>query len=103
VPTLFVKCRACGEEFPTPIGEPESGPSGVIISGLSLRCPRCNREDTYSTRDFHIPDVRDGPPEGRKGEAEENLDSEAQARNHVVESRLGGAGVVDPATPSRTE
>jgi hypothetical protein len=95
-PTLFVKCRACSTDFPTPIGEPEAGPSGVIISGLSLRCSQCHREDTYTTRDFHVPAISDGPPEGRRDEAEENRKAENQAKKAGIEERLAGAGVVTP-------
>ncbi len=55
MPTLFVKCRACGFDFPTGLGESETGPKGLIISSLRLRCPKCRKEEEYTTKDFHIP------------------------------------------------
>ncbi|MGI0129061.1 MAG: hypothetical protein ACREDE_09585 [Thermoplasmata archaeon] len=102
MPTLFVRCKSCGTEFPTPIGEPEKGRSGAIITGLSLHCPHCRREDVYSTADFHLPRIVDGPPEGRGAEAEENLSTEAEAKRRAKLANISGAGVVDPSSQPRS-
>ncbi|MGA8543461.1 MAG: hypothetical protein WB947_08010 [Thermoplasmata archaeon] len=104
MPTLFVKCTACGAEFPTPIGEPEKGSSGVIISGLKLRCPVCHKEGAYDTADFHVPVVHDAPPEGGKAEAEENIKGEQKTKKKEPAVKLAGAVVVNPeARPPRGE
>ncbi len=96
VPTLFVKCRACDHEFPTRIGEPEGGPSGVIISGLKLRCPKCGHEDQYSTHDFRVPSTRKGPAPGGKSEAEPNPAAEHAAKQDEAQEKLEGFSVVKP-------
>jgi DNA-directed RNA polymerase subunit M/transcription elongation factor TFIIS len=104
MPTLFVRCEACRAEFPTPIGEPEGGPSGVIISGLKLRCPKCGQERAYDTPDFYVPTVHDAPPSGRRDEAEENLEGEAEAQRQNAADRVTGAVVTNPeGRPPRGE
>ena len=45
MPTLFVKCRACGQEIPTPVAEPTSGVAGVMISSMRVRCPKCGHDE----------------------------------------------------------
>jgi hypothetical protein len=96
MPTLLVRCKACDADFPTPIGEPTSGPSGVIISGLKLHCPRCGNESAYDTQDFHLPKIPDAPPEGGASSAEENSKGERKAMNREPATRMTGAVVVDP-------
>ena len=55
MPTLFLKCRKCGVEFPTPIGVTDAGLQGsIIISGLTHRCPNCGVEDQYYTTDYFV-------------------------------------------------
>ena len=96
VPTLFVKCRKCGSEFATPIGEPKTGASGVIISGLQLRCPECGHDDQYSTADFHVPADSKGPPSGGRGSAQEDRSTEHEAKQDAAQEKLAGYGVVSP-------
>jgi hypothetical protein len=96
MPTLFVKCRACGQEFPTPIGESEPGHSGVIISGLSLRCPKCAAEDQYSTADFHVPVGSKSSPAEDGTPTEPDLASAHHAQQGAAQEKLAGAGVVPP-------
>jgi rubredoxin len=96
VPTLFVKCRTCGHEFPTPIGESATGRSGVIISGLVLRCPKCGADHPYSTSDFHIPSGISGPPSGGRNTAEPDLAGEHEAKQEASQEKLAGYGVVPP-------
>jgi len=104
VPTLFVKCEACGGEFPTPIGQPEGAATGIIISGLRLRCPKCGQERAYDTSDFHFPRVKGGPPPGNQAEAEENIQGEDRAMAEEPATRLAGAVVPNPeARPPRGE
>jgi DNA-directed RNA polymerase subunit RPC12/RpoP len=96
MPTLFVKCRACGREFPTPVAEPSTGAGGVMITGLELRCPKCGHSDQYSTADFHVLPGSGGPPFGGGGTAQENLTSEHEAKGEVAQEKLAGFGVVNP-------
>lgn len=97
MPTLFVKCRACGTDFPTRIGEPKTGvPGGVIISGLKLRCPKCGKEDQYSTQDFHVPVDTTGPPGGGRAKAEPNPTSEHEGHEEAAQQKEAGHGVVPP-------
>jgi len=95
VPTLFVRCRTCNAEFPTPIGETSTGRSGVIISGLRLRCGSCGTEDQYSTSDFHIPTEMGGPA-GTTSRAEPVPASEHEAHVEAAQEQLSGYGVVPP-------
>jgi DNA-directed RNA polymerase subunit RPC12/RpoP len=96
VPTLFVKCRACGKEFPTPIGEPKADPSGVIISGLKLRCPKCGHVAQYSTSEFHAAASSGGPPAGGLAEAEPNPTSEHEGKQTGAQEKFAGLGIVPP-------
>ena len=103
MPTLFVKCRSCGNEFPTPIGEPKTGSSGVIITGLRLGCPKCGHEDTYSTADFHVPAETAGAPAGSRDKAEEDLATEHKAKQSGAQEKYAGLGVVKPESRSTHE
>lgn len=96
MPTLFVKCRACGHDFPTRVGEPETGPSGVIVSGLRLRCPKCGKEDQYSTADFHFPGGTASPPSGARATDESGGAAGHEAKQHAEQEKLAGYGVVPP-------
>jgi len=95
MPTLFVNCRKCGSEFPTPIGESKPGSSGLIITGLELRCPKCGTADAYSTPDFHLPAGTAGPGGGRD-KAEEDLTSEHNAKEEARQEKYAGLGIVPP-------
>lgn len=84
VPTLFVKCRACGFDFPTGLGESETSPKGLIISSLRLRCPKCRKEEAYTTKDFHI-------PAGQPDVVQEQKDAGSvpdPARDHAAKKRI---------------
>jgi ribosomal protein S27E len=96
VPTLFVKCRGCGHEIPTPVAEPKTGADGVMISGLRVRCPDCGRDDQYSTADFHVPPVVQGSASGGRVTAHEDLDSEHKAKEKGEQQKLAGLGIVPP-------
>lgn len=96
MPTLFVKCRACGREFPTPIGEPDASSKGVIISGLRLRCPNCGREDQYSTADFHTPRGTADPLAEGDVATDPDLATEHEARQDGAQEKFAGYGVVPP-------
>jgi hypothetical protein len=100
MPTLFVTCRSCGTEFPTRIGEPTSGPSGVIISGLLLKCPKCGKPDQYSTADFHVPAGMEGPPPEGTSTAAPSPAEEHSAKNSEAQEKYAGFGVVPPENRS---
>jgi hypothetical protein len=57
MPTLFLNCRECHREFPTPIGVAEDAMGGFIISGMTHHCPFCRAESEYVTQDYHMPVV----------------------------------------------
>lgn len=103
MPTLFVKCRACGEEFPTPVAEPNTESAGVMITGLRLRCPKCGHEDRYSTVDFHVPAGTQGPPAGGGAIAQEDLTREHESKKEAAQEKLAGFGVVPPEDRSPHE
>jgi hypothetical protein len=104
MPTLFVRCDACHQEFPTPIGESKPGSSGLIISGLKLRCPKCGQERAYDTPDFHVPNGSDPPSRGDKGTAVENLENEHGTAEALPATRLIGEDVPNPqGRPPRGE
>jgi hypothetical protein len=88
MPTLFVKCRKCDGDFPTPIGEAKAGSGGVLISGLPLKCPKCGREDQYSTEDFHIPAAAAAEAEGNV--AKESISNEHQAKKELEREKNAG-------------
>jgi DNA-directed RNA polymerase subunit RPC12/RpoP len=96
MPTLFVKCRACNQEIPSPVAEPKGDPSGVMISGLKIRCPKCGHEAEYSTADFHLPGGTGGPPSGGQVVGEESLASEHEAKLEGAQEKYAGYGVVPP-------
>ncbi|MGA8536398.1 MAG: hypothetical protein WB789_03270 [Thermoplasmata archaeon] len=96
MPTLFVKCRACGQEIPTPVAEPTSGVAGVMISSMRVRCPKCGHDDEYSTADFHQPSGTEGPVTGGRAVAQENLTNEPEATLEGAQEKLAGYGVVPP-------
>jgi hypothetical protein len=55
MPTLFLKCRKCGAEFPTPIALTEEGHRGsFMISGMSHTCPACGVVDEFYTADYFV-------------------------------------------------
>jgi hypothetical protein len=92
VPTLYVKCTACQTDFPTPLGEIQSGEAGVIISSMRLRCPKCHREGEYSTKDFHGP--QDSPGAEPAPVPDPGRDHEAHRTEQ--QQKLAGYGVVPP-------
>src|ERR1700691_4156072 len=100
MPTLCVKCRKCGTEFPTPIGEPKAGASGVIITNLQLRCTKCGTDDQYSTADFHVPAETSGPPAAGRSADDPDLANEHAAKQEAAQEKLAGFGVVPPEKPS---
>jgi hypothetical protein len=56
MPTLFLTCRKCGLEFPTPIAVANEGTQAtVMISGLEHVCPSCGAKDQFFTGDYHLP------------------------------------------------
>jgi|GEM_PF-4773970 hypothetical protein len=104
MPTLFVKCEACQIEFPTPIGEANPGHSGLIVSGLVLKCPKCGQQRAYDTADFHAPQVSGAPSTSGKGRAVENLENEQTTAGTEPANRMIGAAVPNPeARPPRGE
>ena len=94
MPTLFVKCRSCSREIPSPIAESKTGDSGVMISSLRIRCTGCGHEDEYSTADFHLPQVVDGPLSGGRVTAQEDLGAVHEAQLQEAQEKLAGYGVV---------
>jgi hypothetical protein len=103
MPTLFVECRACHQEIPTPIAEPNQGPSGVMISSLRVHCPKCGQDGEYSTADFHVPAGTEGPAPGGRVTAHEDLASEHAAQLEGAQEKLAGLGVVQPESRSTHE
>lgn len=55
MPTLFVKCHACGHEFPSGVAHDVSEAGKVQFFGLLMRCPKCHSETRYSTHEFYFP------------------------------------------------
>ncbi len=96
MPTLFVECKKCGTEFTTPMGETNPGSSGVIITGLRLRCQKCGTEDDYSTADFHVPKSVPGSAPGSGDKAEEDLTTERNAKQEAAQEKFAGFGIVPP-------
>jgi ribosomal protein S27E len=96
MPTLFVKCRGCGHEIPTPVAEPKTGADGVLITALRIKCPDCGRDDQYSTADFHTPTVAKGTPGGGQNTAQENRAGEHEAKKKGEQEKLAGYGIVPP-------
>jgi DNA-directed RNA polymerase subunit RPC12/RpoP len=103
VPTLFVKCRACGREVPTPVAEPDTGAEGVMITALRIKCPSCGHDDEYSTPDFHIPASEQDPPAGATVRGEEDQDAEREAKQKAAQEKLAGLGILPPQERSPNE
>lgn len=69
MPSLFVKCEKCGEEFPSKIAV--STPQilqGLSLNGLDHTCPKCGTVGVFFTKDYFIPEGiekvnRDAPSE----------------------------------------
>lgn len=55
MPTLFVRCPSCHNEFASRLAVANLRSSGLVVSGLSLRCPSCNSESQYYTKDLFVP------------------------------------------------
>ncbi|MCI4357237.1 MAG: hypothetical protein L3K18_08910 [Thermoplasmata archaeon] len=56
MPSLFVKCRQCHEEFPSGIAlADEAGLSGVTMNGLHHTCPKCGAVGEFFTADYFVP------------------------------------------------
>jgi hypothetical protein len=55
MPTLFVKCHACGHEFPSGVAHDVSEVGKVQLLGLLMRCPKCRSESRYVTHEFYFP------------------------------------------------
>lgn len=69
MPTLFVRCRACGTEFPTRLAVGAEEQRTLVVSGLSQRCPACGVEELYYTKDVFAP-ARDEDTGARTERAE---------------------------------
>jgi ribosomal protein S27E len=96
VPTLFVKCRSCGHEIPTPVAEPKTGAEGVMITGLRIKCPDCGHDDRYSTADLHVRPTGKSSPAGAPVTSQENLAGEHEAKLKGEQEKLAGLGIVPP-------
>ena len=96
VPTLFVKCRACGHEIPTPVAEPKTGAEGVKITGLRIKCPDCGHDARYSTPDFHVLPSGKSPPAGSPVASQGDLAGEHEAKKKAEQEKLAGLGIVPP-------
>lgn len=55
MPTLFVRCPSCHNEFPSRLAVADLRRSGLVVSGLSLMCPSCNSQSQYYTKDLFVP------------------------------------------------
>ncbi|MCI4327274.1 MAG: hypothetical protein L3K16_06545 [Thermoplasmata archaeon] len=93
MPTLYVTCHNCHTEFPTPIGVTDQGLSGVLISGLTHKCPNCGEEAQYFTQDYHVPTATSGRVESGADVAVKNEGDERRAENQVDMVKLAGYGV----------
>ena len=102
MPTLFLTCQSCHEEFPTPIGVTDPALTGVIISGMPHRCPACGVEGRYSTQDYHVPRETLKEVEHEENRAIEDRDHEVEAKQHVDTVRLAGYGVKPENGPPPT-
>lgn len=60
MPSLFVTCRRCGFDFPSGIALTASMQS-LTIFGVRHRCPRCRREESYFTPEYHLATGTDLP------------------------------------------
>jgi hypothetical protein len=93
MPTLYLKCRNCGKEFPTPIGVTEQGLHGVMISGMTHKCPHCGQEAQYFTQDYHVPAATADRPESASDVAVKADSNERRAENQVDMVKVAGYGV----------
>jgi hypothetical protein len=56
MPSLFVKCEKCGEEFPSMIAVTSAQIlQGLSINGLQHTCPKCGTVGQFFTKDYFIP------------------------------------------------
>jgi hypothetical protein len=81
MPTLFLKCHECHQEFPTPIGVAAEAMGGFIISGITHPCPLCKAESEYVTRDYHFPEA----PLAEPGDASLTLPVDGAAEEATYE------------------
>ena len=89
MPSLFLKCRACGKGFPSRIGVTEEAIHGVSMNGLTHRCPQCGQEDQYFTADYFVPKATEDAAGAEPESAAESHESSAQ----VQARKLSGYGV----------
>lgn len=102
MPTLFLTCRSCGEEFPTPIGVTDPKLTGVIISGMSHRCPGCGADDKFSTQDYHVPKETVQEVQAEANRAIEDRAHEIEEKQRADTIRLAGYGVKPENGPAPT-
>jgi hypothetical protein len=105
MPTLFLKCRSCGEEFPTPIALTDAGRQGMIlITGMNHRCPKCGVEDQFSTADYFVPKKApelDGKESPATIDGDEQADEKAELESEAT--RLAGLGVEGASQSKKSE
>jgi|SRR5580658_10019130 DNA-directed RNA polymerase subunit RPC12/RpoP len=108
MPTLFLKCRTCGTEFPTPIAlTNESFQGNVLISGLEHACPACGSRDQFFTADYFLPKSgmaisNEAPaptPVGVAATATGSLPIETPAPLEAATATIGG----DPTADEKTQ
>jgi hypothetical protein len=95
MPTLFLSCKHCHAEFPTPIAVTEAGLGDVLITGLQHTCPHCGATESYYTQDYHVPTEL----LGQEGEEihPPSPDEVDAMRTEMTAEKLSGFGVVpDP-------
>lgn len=94
MPTLYLKCRSCQKEFPTPIAVTEAGLHDVLITGMTHVCPHCAHADQYFTQDYHVPielvDQLQAPAEPLSADHAAAVDTQTKA----TVSKLAGYSVV---------
>jgi DNA-directed RNA polymerase subunit RPC12/RpoP len=94
MPTLFLKCRHCGEEFPSPIAVTEAGLHDVMITGMTQACPHCGQADQYNTQDFHVPSELVDQVSPPTSPLKTDPAGVASAQTSAVAGKLAGYSVV---------
>jgi hypothetical protein len=94
MPTLYVKCRQCQKEFPTPIAVTEGGLHDVLITGHTHVCPECGHADQYFTQDYHVPSELVDQLKAPASPLNEDQAAAAATQTEVTASKLAGYSVV---------
>jgi hypothetical protein len=96
MPSLWVKCKNCGQEFASGIAVQDEALGHVLMTDVIHACPKCGASGKYSTMDYHSPKL-ETPDAAKVGTPVPTPSEEASVRTSYSDPQ---PKTVEPAVPA---